>query len=46
MGFDEALDRHFVRGGVAHGAPSLIVNLRRGDVLVIEEVLDGFDGYA
>lgn len=33
-------NRHFVRGGIPHRAPPLDVNLRRGDVLVIEEILD------
>jgi hypothetical protein len=43
MGGDDAYrpNRHLVRGGVAHGGPPLVVNLRRGDVIVIEEVLDG-----
>jgi hypothetical protein len=35
------LNRHLVRGGVAYGAPPLIINLR---VLVVEEILHGFDG--
>ena len=39
-------NRHLVRSGVAHRAPPLIINLRRGDVLVVEKVLDRFNRHA
>jgi hypothetical protein len=35
-----------MRGGVAHRAPPLVVNLRRRDVFVAEQVLDGFNRHA
>jgi hypothetical protein len=34
-----------VSAGVAYRPLPFIVNLRRGNVFVIEEILDGVDGY-
>ncbi len=34
------------KSGILHGPPSLFVNLCGGDVLVIEEILNGFDRQA
>ena len=36
-------NRHLARGGFAHAAPTVIMNLCGGDVLLAEKVLDGFD---
>lgn len=40
------LNRHLMRRGIPYTAPPLIVNLGRRDVLVIQQVLHGFDKHA
>ena len=39
-------NRHFMRGGIPHRQPPLVVDLGGGDVLVIEQFLDGFNRHA